>query len=95
MKQSTKRLLKRVIKEEVRRALREEELSPDIVADYERRAEESDLEVDINMSIPTVSITRDDGEEWFFQEHEAEELLDSIPEDIHPETYLKVAALEW
>ena len=52
--------------------------------------------IEINSKIPTVAIKNPDGEtEWFFQEHEADDLLESIPEDVNEEDYLLWAMQGW
>jgi len=63
---------------------------------FKKSSEDSDIEVIIQYGLPTISIYRpSDGGEWYFQEHSATELLDSIPEEIHPEEWLKVVANHW
>lgn len=69
-----------------------------MVEDYERRAQaERDAggRIDIDHGLPTVAVTMSDGSEYFFQEHEASELLDEVPENIAEEDYILALAQGW
>jgi len=71
-------------------------MKKEIVEHFEKSSEDSDIEVIIQYGLPYIAVYRpSDGEAWVFQEHSASELLASIPEEIHPETYLKVVANHW
>jgi len=71
-------------------------MKKELLEQFTQSAESSEIEVTIQYGLPTISIYRpSDNEEWTFQEHSAKALLDSIPEEIHPETYLKVVANHW
>lgn len=51
--------------------------------------------VEINHSMPYISIVQVNGEEWFFQESAAEELLNEIPGNVSPENYLMWVSTGW
>ena len=51
--------------------------------------------VEINYLLPYVAIDMSDGSEYFFQEHEAVELLENIPDDIEDEDFLLWQAQSW
>ena len=71
-------------------------MKEELIKQFTESAGQSNIQVEINTFLPYVSVYRpDDGEEWYFQEHSATELLDSIPEEIHPEEWLKVVANHW
>lgn len=71
-------------------------MKKEILKQFTESAEGSSIEVHINYVLPSVTVRRpEDGEEWHFQEHSASELLASIPEEIHPEIWLKVVAKHW
>lgn len=66
------------------------------IEQFTETAKESSIKVTIEYGLPYIAVYRPtDGEEWYFQEHSATELLQSIPEDIHPESWLKVIANHW
>lgn len=52
--------------------------------------------VEIELGLPMVSIINPDGEtEWFFQEHEAQDLLDEVPDNVNEEDYLLWSSAGW
>lgn len=65
-----------------------------LIKDYEARAEKSDVIVKIDPVLPTVLVQTYDGE-YFFQEHQATDLLSECPDYLDPELWLKVYALSW
>lgn len=65
---------------------------------YTRRYEaelEAGSTIKIDYMLPSISIKRKDGEEWWFQEHEAYNLLDEVPEWIDPEVFILASSTEW
>jgi hypothetical protein len=57
-------------------------------------------DVTINNMLPTVSVVNSNGDEYFFQGHEAEELLAEAEAaadkfDVTPEDYLMMASQGW
>ncbi len=72
---------------------------PDNLADQlEQRAEaerEGGGTIEIDPVLPSVSIRMSSGEEYFFQEWEADELLAKVPENIDPSDYLLAIAQNW
>lgn len=74
------------------------ELSEEMLADYEARAKaERDAGgfIEINSHIPYVSVQMSDGSEYFFQDQEASELLDEVPDNISEEDYVFAIAQGW
>jgi len=73
-------------------------LPSSMVRDYKKRAS-SEIKgggsIDINSRIPTISITMSNGEKYFFQEHEAQKLLDEVPDNIDPEDFILAQAQNW
>ena len=53
------------------------------------------VEINSMYMLPYVAINMSDGTEYFFQEHEATELLEEIPEDIEDEDFLLWLAQRW
>ncbi len=51
--------------------------------------------IDIEHGLPSVAITMSDGSEYFFQEHEASELLESVPDYVNEEVFLLAMAQGW
>ena len=49
----------------------------------------------INNVLPTVSVITSAGEEYFFQEHEAELLLDTVPADLCAEDHILYSSTNW
>lgn len=71
-------------------------MTRELMKHFTESAESSTVQVTIEYGLPHVCVYRpSDGEEWTFQEHSATELLNSIPEEIHPEEWLKVVANHW
>lgn len=66
--------------------------------DYEMRAEcerKAGTMIDINTWMPWISISFSDGTEYFFQEAEAQDLLDEVPDNIADEDYILAIAQGW
>jgi hypothetical protein len=75
-----------------------EELPEQIVAQLEKRAaaeREAGGSIEIEPGLPSISITLSDGSEYFFQEWEADELLEKVPANITHEDYLLAIAQNW
>ena len=75
-----------------------EDLPDDLVAQYEKRAEDERAaggSIDINDMLPTVGLEMSDGSEYFFQGHEAEALLSEVPGNMHPEDFILALAQNW
>lgn len=73
-------------------------LPPKMVAQYETRAKherQGGGNIDIDYSLPSISVTMSSGEDYFFQEHEAQELLDGVPENISAEDFILAQAQGW
>lgn len=74
-------------------------LLPDwLVTQYEQRAaaeREDGGSCHIDTGIPTVSVKMACGETWFFQEHEAQKLLDEVPDNLRPEDFILASAQNW
>lgn len=51
--------------------------------------------IEINYGLPYVAITQTDGEEWFIQNEEADNLLEEIPEDVNDEHYIIWISQGW
>jgi hypothetical protein len=69
-----------------------------LATQYEQRAaaeRENGGSCTINHVLPTVAIMMSSGEEWFFQEHEATALLDTVPGNLSAEDYLLASAQSW
>jgi len=78
--------------------LESKEIPQNMVADYEKRAKaERDAggSVEIDERLPTVAVTMSDGSEYFFQETEASELLDQVPDNMSPEDFILAYAQGW
>lgn len=61
-------------------------------AEYEK---EGGAVVEINESMPYISITLRDGSKYFFQGEEASEMLSDCPEDVNREDYFLYIAQGW
>ena len=57
-------------------------------------AREAGWVVSIDYGLPSVGITSDN-EKWFFQEHEAQALLDEVPDDLRAEDYILWTVQSW
>lgn len=77
----------------------EKQSIPDwLVKQYEERAENERRGggmIDIDYRIPTVAVELSDGSEYFFQEHEAQNLIDEVPENISTEDFILASAQSW
>jgi hypothetical protein len=74
-------------------------LLPDwLVKQYEQRAaaeREDGGSCSINHSTPTVAVVLASGETWFFQEHEAQRLIDEVPDNLTAEDFILASAQNW
>ena len=61
-------------------------------ADNERRAGST---IEINHRANYISVEFGNGEEYFFQGDEADDLLDEVPDNIDPEDYILAIAQNW
>lgn len=61
-------------------------------AEFERKAGGS---VEINNQIPSVAVTLSGGLDYFFQGEEAENLLDSVPDELSAEDFILAIAQGW
>jgi len=69
-----------------------------LVRQYEERAaaeRESGGSVEIETTLPSISVRLSDGSEYFFQEWEADEILEKIPTNIDPEDFILATAQNW
>ena len=65
---------------------------------YEQRAENERQAggfCKIDLSLRWIDIKLSDGSEWHFQEWQADELLDTVPEFINAEDFLLATAQSW
>lgn len=62
------------------------------IADAERKGGGT---VEINSRLPSVSVTNSNGDEYFFQGDEAEDLLDEVPHNVNPEDYILYVSTGW
>lgn len=51
--------------------------------------------IDINPHLPYIALKMSDNSEYYFQGDEAEELLDSVPENIQEEEFIVAIAQDW
>ncbi len=51
--------------------------------------------IEIDSMLPTVDIRMSNGDEYSFQEHEASELLDSVPDYLNEEVFILCCAQNW
>jgi hypothetical protein len=82
----------------LKESIQEASLPGRMVKDYERRAEAERKHggsVEINHRLPYVAVKMSNGDEYFFQEWEAEDLLDQVPDNISPEDYILAMAQGW
>ena len=69
-----------------------------LVNQYERRAEYERRDggsIEINRVLPYVAVEMSDGSEYFFQGEEADDLLDTVPNNINEEDFLLAIAQNW
>ena len=70
----------------------------ELIEQYEERARnerEVGAEIEIDTGLPYISIKMSDDSEYAFQEHEAENLLNDVPDWINAEDYLLAIAQNW
>lgn len=87
-----------VINESSKSRKKESSLPPRMVKDYEMRAASERAaggSVEIDYRLPTVAVELSDGSEFFFQESEASDLLDEVPDNIDEEDYILAVAQGW
>jgi hypothetical protein len=73
-------------------------LPEDLVAQYEERADaerEAGGSIDIDDMLPAITVKMSSGEDYFFQEWQADDLLDRVPNNISPEDYILAMAQNW
>ena len=77
-------------------AVTEEELLADYVARAEA-ARAAGFSIEINSMLPSIAITdaNDPNGGWFFQEHEADQLLSEVPDWINAEDYILAQTMNW
>lgn len=63
-----------------------------VIAEAER---EAGTRIDYDPGLPYVAIIRDGETAYSFQESQAQQLLDTIPEDVSVEDYLLFVQTEW
>ena len=51
--------------------------------------------VEINHGLPYVAVTCSNGDEYFFQGEEAENLIDEVPEYVNEEDYIMYSSMNW
>ena len=51
--------------------------------------------VEINHGLPYVAVTCSNGEEYFFQGDEADELINSVPDYLNEEDYIMYQSTNW
>lgn len=83
----------------LRKSLTESAAIPErMVADYEARAEaemNAGATIELNRYPCYVAITMSDGSEYFFQDEEAEDLLNEVPDNISATDYILALAQGW
>ena len=70
----------------------------EIYEDYEKRARAekgAGGEIRINYDVPYIKITMSDGSRHEFQDEDAQELLDEVPDEIDAESYILAIAQDW
>lgn len=73
-------------------------LTNNILIDFEARAEaerKAGAIIDINEMLPYIGLTMSDGSDYFFQEEEAENMLNEVPDNISPDDYILAIAQGW
>jgi hypothetical protein len=69
-----------------------------LAAQYEQRAaaeRDSGSMCSVNHYIPAIFVQMANGETWHFQEHEAQEILNAVPDNLSPEDYVLASAQNW
>ena len=91
--------LRKYINNVAKRILNESNvLSNKLLKQYRKRAKDErdgGGSIEIDMVLPSIAITMSDGEEYYFQEHEADELLATVPENISAEDFILASAQNW
>ena len=75
-----------------------DEIPTRMVKSYEKRANaerKGGGSIEIDTKLPSVAVTMSDSSEYFFQEHEASDLLNDVPDNISPEDYILAIAQNW
>lgn len=73
-------------------------LSDTLLEQYTERAEaeiEAGGRIDINTSLPEISIIMSDGSQYYFSDYEADELLNNVPDNICAEYFILALAQDW
>lgn len=76
----------------------QQEVIPKIRRDIERTADfvrRAGGHVEINYGLPCVSVDCPDGSAYFFQEHEAETLLDRVPPNVFEDDFILWSSQNW
>lgn len=74
------------------------EIPMNIVRDYQERAEaerQAGGSIEIDSGIPSVYVKMSSGEDYFFQEHEADKILKTVPANISAEDFILATAQSW
>ena len=69
-----------------------------LVKQYENRAKneiEGGTIIEINANLPYISITSANGENWYFDNNDAQKLLDGVPKNIDVETFILATSQNW
>jgi len=75
-----------------------EDLPDNLAKQYTKRAaaeRDAGGSVEIDTMLPTISIKLSDGTDYFFQEWEADEMLNKIPGNVDKEDFLLAMAQNW
>lgn len=75
-----------------------QELPDRLAKQYEMRADaerKAGGVIEIDTTLPSISIKLSSGSEYHFQEWEADELLDKVPGGIEPADYILAQAQNW
>lgn len=78
--------------------LLENEYPDELIAQYTERAEaerQAGGSIEIDAMLPSISVKLSDGSEYFFQEHEADDILASVPDGFDPEDFILATAQNW
>lgn len=75
-----------------------QDLSPELLKQYQDRAaaeRKAGGSIDIDSSLPFISVVLSDESDYAFQEHEAQKLLDEVPDNISAEDFILATAQSW